>query len=173
MKKLKVIASALAMMTVMGASAFAAYEPATATTSTVSIDASALNEYLASMNIVTNVSSTAYLDNQLILTSWNGVENAQCYQLEISRSIIDWNNVYRIHTKTAGQSFGLKITSAIKEQGVINFDDTTTYYVRVRAQVDGEYENWSIPVKVTVEEKMPEYLASLNSAIDALNNIGR
>ena len=58
-------------------------------------------------------------------------------------------------------------------KGIINLDETTTYYVRIRAQVDGEYENWSIPVKVTVEEKMPEYLASLNSAIDALNNIGR
>ena len=92
MKKLKVIASALAMMTAMGASAFATYEPAVAATSTVSFDTSALNKYLSSMNIVTNVSSTVYLDKQIIWTSWDGVENAQRYQLEFSRSITDWEN---------------------------------------------------------------------------------
>ena len=170
MKKLKVIASALAMMTAMGASAFAACEPAVAATSTVSFDTSALNKYLSSMNIVTNVSSTVYLDKHVLWTSWDGIENAQRYQLEFSRSITDWENAYRIRTNYADESHRMNVSSP---KGIINLDETTTYYVRIRAQVDGEYENWSIPVKVTVEEKMPEYLASLNSAIDALNNIGR
>ena len=129
---------------------------------------------------VSGVTATSCPDTRTVQISWEAVEDAESYQLQISRSRIDWRKVDSYTTTGAPTKYSATFNYK-SEYRVVDYSECDTYYVRVRAVGGGRRWLWSRPVKTRlVERSVDDNPAShlivpsvdaLENAIDNMNNL--
>lgn len=101
---------------------------------------------------VSGVTATSCPDTRTVQISWEAVEDAESYQLQISRSRIDWSKVDSYTTTGTKYSATFNYKSAYR---VVDYSECDTYYVRVRAIVNDSSTVWSCPIKTKIIEREP------------------
>ena len=101
---------------------------------------------------VSSVTATSCPDTRTVQISWEAVEDAESYQLQISRSCYDWRKVDSYTTTGTKYSATFNYKSAYR---VVDYSECDTYYVRVRAIVNDSSTVWCCPIKTKIIEREP------------------
>lgn len=127
---------------------------------------------------VSGVTATSCPDTRTVQISWEAVEDAESYQLQISRSCYDWRKVDSYTTTGTKYSATFNYKSKYR---VVDYSECDTYYVRVRAVGSGRRWLWSRPVKTRLVERSVDgnpashlivpSVDALENAVDNMNNL--
>lgn len=101
---------------------------------------------------VTGLLAYSCPDTTSIEITWNEVNNADSYDIEISRSNNTWDEVDRYTTSGAVTKF-IAHFNYKSEYRVVDFNVTDTYYVRVRANIGDRKSSWSRTARTNIKEK--------------------
>lgn len=135
---------------------------------------------------VTGLSATSNVDQRVVSADWDTIENADKYEVQISRSRSDWSeaDLYTTYGNQSDYSVGHRRYNHTTKHYTVDYDVTDTYYARVRPIVDEKAGMWSRAVKTKIVTNDPievdlsrikiedqEDLYSLLKAYDTLKNM--
>lgn len=138
-----------------------------------------VNAFLTPVRVL-GVTATSCCDTQTVSIEWKPVKKAEAYQLQISRSCMDWDTVDS-YTTTGAPTKYLATFNYKSKYRVVDYSECDTYYVRVRAVGGGRRWPWSRPVKTRLVERSVDdnpashlivpSVGALENAIDNMNNL--